>query len=84
MELKPCPDCGQQISPRAVTCCHCGCPTDERAEVNARITDLDISFRSMIVLMVKATFAAIPAAIAIGAIVIIAAAMFGGVFRIPH
>ena len=29
MALIPCPECGKQVSTRAVACPHCGCPTEK-------------------------------------------------------
>jgi hypothetical protein len=39
--LIPCPDCGRDVSPRAVSCPYCGCPDDAIVQEAARLANLE-------------------------------------------
>lgn len=79
-----CADCGGTVSARAEACPHCGCPiATKRPTLDQRVTvvDLDISFGSLIWLMVKGTIAAIPAMILLAIIGGILSGLLAGIFR---
>lgn len=94
MPLISCPNCAASVSGSAVACPKCGVPLTpappnaeelRAARVAAQgyvqkvvVTDIDVSFGQLVFLMIKITFAAIPAAIIVGFIVAIMGAVFGG------
>lgn len=67
-KLHPCDDCGAEISRKAASCPHCGRPSDNTRPGEVRVADLSIGFVSLVALMIKVTFAAIPAAIIVAII----------------
>lgn len=75
MALKPCGDCGKEISPYASFCPNCGRPGDGTYPMPVDVRDVAMSFSSMVLIMVKAAIAAIPAML----ILMVFGAVFWGV-----
>lgn len=63
MSLINCPECEKEISEHARWCPQCGYARKESAPIRAHVTDIEMSFGSMFVFMLKWAFASIPALI---------------------
>lgn len=72
MPLITCPECQRAVSDKAAACPSCGAPFRNRRGVV--IQGVDIPFGDLVVLIFKATLAAIPAGIILG---IVGAVLFG-------
>jgi len=89
--LKLCPDCEKPISRRAAFCPHCGAPdvntADEKrkvSEVEAFVTDIDMSLGNMIVFLLKCVAAVFVVSLIIGAIVFAVLVAFYGAGEALH
>lgn len=74
--LTMCADCGGKVSRLAVTCPHCGRPSGS-GRVAVEVMNVRMEFAEMIVFMVKATLAMIPAAFILAGIGLLAVILFG-------
>lgn len=81
LRMMNCPDCEGRISRKAVTCPHCGSPFEPDAIASVSVSDIRMSFVSMVVFMVKWTIAALPAALILSIIVLSVIAAFGELIR---
>ncbi len=78
--LGECADCGGLVSPRAVVCPHCGRPFGDGVQPVA-VVDVRMPFDSMVVLIIKWALAAVPAAVILVAIYVVAMVALGSAFR---
>ena len=94
MSLEKCGKCGNDIADSASFCPHCGFPSGDASapprgvsptvaplaatSTAATIVDIHIPFVSMVVLMVKLSIAAIPAAIIISMLYMIMVVLLAG------
>jgi hypothetical protein len=62
--LIECPECKGQLSDSAASCPHCGAiAVDPNRSLPVEIFDLNMKFTTMVMFMIKAAVAAIPAVI---------------------
>lgn len=74
--LTMCVDCGGRVSRLAVTCPHCGRPSGSGLAA-VEVMNIKMEFTEMIVFMVKAALAMIPAAFILTGIGLLAVVLFG-------
>lgn len=64
--LIDCYECNAKVSDSAASCPHCGAiPLDPTCSLPVEVSDLNMTFGMMFWFLIKAAFAAIPAAIVI-------------------
>ena len=78
MSLINCPECEKEISEHARWCPQCGYARKDSAPLRAHVTDIEMSFGSKFVFMLKWAFASIPALIVLFALVAGFSAFFFG------
>lgn len=85
MALVQCEECGNNVSPKARQCVHCGCPRGPGANSEAaplvRVVAFDMDFGEMILMLVKLAIAAVPATIIVVILWTFIAGVFTGVMR---
>lgn len=76
--LIDCSECKAKISDTAANCPHCGAiPLDPTRALPVEVSDLDMKFSSMVWILIKLSFAAVPAVI----VIYLAWTIIGGVMN---